>query len=92
MIMLSKNIDEKYVTPVDNNPSTIDHARLLSNDIGDEEVDFESEDILNLTLAKIKKNRKSRKIIRSKPIVVRWSLRLKKVNFESIHDNYVLEQ
>jgi hypothetical protein len=57
LIMLSKNIDEKAGAVDDTNLSTLAHSRLLSNDLSDEEVEMD-EDILNLTLAEIKKNRK----------------------------------
>jgi hypothetical protein len=54
MIMLSKNTDEKTSAPVDTNLSMLDHARLFSNDLSEDEIEMD-EDILNLTLAKIKK-------------------------------------
>jgi hypothetical protein len=78
MIMLSKNIDEKMDTQVDIASTTLDHATLLANDLEDEETAFEAEDILNLTLAEIKKHRKGRKVMRAKPIVIRRNSRLKK--------------
>jgi hypothetical protein len=78
LIMLSKNIDEKARAVDDTNLCTLEHSRLLSNDLSDEEVEMD-EDILNITLAKIKKNRIFlKKTFRSKPIVVRRSSRLKK--------------
>jgi hypothetical protein len=52
--MLSKNIDEKAGAVADTNLSTLDHSRLLSNDHSEDEVEMD-EDILNLTLAEIKK-------------------------------------
>jgi hypothetical protein len=52
LIMLSKNIDEKVGAVDDTNLSTLEHSRLLSNDLSDEEVEMD-EDILNLTLAEI---------------------------------------
>jgi hypothetical protein len=75
--MLSKNIDEKAGAVDDTNLSTLEHSWLLSNDLSDEEVEMD-EDILNLTLAEIKKNRKFKKTFKSKQIVVRRSSRLKK--------------
>jgi hypothetical protein len=78
MIMLSKNIDEKTDTQVDIASTMLDHATLLANDLEDEETAFEAEDILNLTLAEIKKHRKGRKVLRAKPVVIRRSSRLKK--------------
>jgi hypothetical protein len=77
LIMLSKNIDEKTGAVEDTNLSTLEHSRLLSNDLSEEEVEID-EDILNLTLAEIKKNRKFKKSFKSKQIVVRRSSRLKK--------------
>jgi hypothetical protein len=77
LIMLSKNIDEKSGAVEDTNLSTLEHSRLLSNDLSDEEVEID-EDILNLTLAEIKKKRKFKKSFKSKQIVVRRSSRLKK--------------
>jgi hypothetical protein len=77
LIMLSKNIDEKTEVDDDTNLSTLEHSRLLSNNLSDEEVEID-EDILNLTLAEIKKNRKFKKSFKSKQIVVRRSSRLKK--------------
>jgi hypothetical protein len=77
LIMLSKNIDEKTGAVEDTNLSTLEHSQLLSNDLSDEEVEID-EDILNLTLAEIKKNRKFKKSFKSKQIVVRRSSRLKK--------------
>jgi hypothetical protein len=65
-------------TLVDIASTTLDHATLLANDLEDEETDFEAEDILNLTLAEIKKHRKDRKVMRAKPVVIRRSSRLKK--------------
>jgi hypothetical protein len=78
MIMLSKNIDEKTDTQVDISSATLDHATLQATDLEDEEAAFEAEDILNLTLAEIKKYRKGRKVLRAKPVVIRRSSRLKK--------------
>jgi hypothetical protein len=75
--MLSKNIDEKTEAVSDTNLSTLENSRRLSNDLSDEEVEID-EDILNLTLAEIKKNRKFKKSFKSKQIVVRRSSRLKK--------------
>jgi hypothetical protein len=54
LIMLSKNIDENACAVVDTNLPTLDHSRLLSNDLSEDEVEMD-EDILNLTLAEIKK-------------------------------------
>jgi hypothetical protein len=59
LIMLSKNIDEKARAVDDTNLSTLEHSRLLSNDLSDEEVEMD-EDILNLTLAEIKKENSKR--------------------------------
>jgi hypothetical protein len=77
MIMLSNNIDEKSDAPIDNNLYIVDHARLLANDLQENEFEID-EDILNLTLAEIKKNRKIKKIIRSKLVVVHRIFGLKK--------------
>jgi hypothetical protein len=52
--MPSKNIDEKVRAVDDTNLSTLEHSRLLSNDLSDDEVEMD-EDILNHTLAEIKK-------------------------------------
>jgi hypothetical protein len=57
MIMLKKIIEEKSDTPIDNNLSTLEHARLLAADLEEDEIDIDANDILNLTLSKIKKNR-----------------------------------
>jgi hypothetical protein len=78
MIMLSKNIDERTVAPIDLASTTLDQATLLANDLEDEETALEAEEILNLTLAEIKKHRKGRKVLRAKPVVIRRSSRLKK--------------
>jgi hypothetical protein len=75
--MLTKNIDKKSELPVETNSSALGHARLLSNDLGEEEAEIDSEHILMPTLDKIKKNRKNRKVVWSKPFF-RRSSRLKK--------------
>jgi hypothetical protein len=78
MIMLSKNIDEKTDAQLDLASTTLNQATLLANDLEDEETALEAEDILNLTLAEIKKHRKGKKVLRAKPVVIRRSSRLKK--------------
>jgi hypothetical protein len=78
MIMLSKNIDEKMDVQLDLASTTLNQATLLANDLEDEETALEAEDILNLTLAEIKKHRKGKKVLRAKPVVIRRSSRLKK--------------
>jgi hypothetical protein len=57
--MPSKNIDEKVRAVDDTDLSTLEHSRLLSNDLSDDEVERD-EDILNLPLAEIKKENSKR--------------------------------
>jgi hypothetical protein len=53
LIMLTKNLEEKLGRPDDSNSEVLNHASLLSSDLGENEGEG-SDDILGLTLAEIK--------------------------------------
>jgi hypothetical protein len=53
--MLSENMDNKSELAEDISSWVLEKDNFLSNDLGEEECDLETVDILNLTLAEIKK-------------------------------------
>jgi hypothetical protein len=55
LIMLSENMDNKSKPAEDISSWVLEKDNFLSNDLGEEEYDLETVDILNLTLAEIKK-------------------------------------
>jgi hypothetical protein len=77
LIMLSKNLEEKIPDQIEMEENILNKANNLSQDLVNEEF-VESDDILNLTLADIKKNRVFKKKVSVKKPVARRSARLKK--------------
>jgi hypothetical protein len=77
MIMLTKNLEEKLGRPDDSNSEVLNHASLLSSDLGENEGEG-SDDILGLTLAEIKLKSLLKKKKKKKKVQVRRSKRLNK--------------
>jgi hypothetical protein len=70
VIMLTKNLEEKMVKPDESNTEVLNHASILSSDLGKDE-DEESDDILGLTLSEIKLKSNLKKIAKNKKVQVR---------------------
>jgi hypothetical protein len=75
--MLTKNLEEKMAKVDESNTEILNHASLLSSDLGKDE-DEESDDSLGLTLAELKLKSKLKKIAKNKKVQVRQSTRLRK--------------